>query len=269
MATKRPRDKEFDVTLATIVSIYRYPVKGLSAEALPRGVDLVPGEPIPLDRAYAIENGPGAFDPSAPRHLPKVTFLCLMRNERLAGLQTSLTTDDGKHRLFISRSQRIIAAGDLKTADGRSAIEAFFARDFAADLRGRPRVVSSPGHSFSDVREKCLHIVNLASIRALEKSLGRSIDPMRFRPNITIDGLPAWAELGFVGRTITLGGATLEAFKRTERCAATNVDPATAHRSGDLPRHLDATLGHRDLGVYATVKTGGTITPGDQLSLGS
>ena len=43
--------------MAIIHSIYRYPVKGLSPEALPR-IALAPGETVPGDRLYAIENGP-------------------------------------------------------------------------------------------------------------------------------------------------------------------------------------------------------------------
>ncbi len=72
-----------------IAALYRYPVKGMSAERLER-VDLQPGETIPFDRAYAIENGPGRFDPEAPRHLAKINFLMLMRDERLATLDVPL-----------------------------------------------------------------------------------------------------------------------------------------------------------------------------------
>ena len=49
-----------------ISAIYRYPVKGLSAEAV-SGVTLEAGGTIPFDRAWAIENGPGRFDPEAPK----------------------------------------------------------------------------------------------------------------------------------------------------------------------------------------------------------
>jgi uncharacterized protein YcbX len=49
-----------------IASIYRYPVKGLSPEALPN-VALGVGQTLPADRRYAIENGPSGFDPAAPR----------------------------------------------------------------------------------------------------------------------------------------------------------------------------------------------------------
>ncbi len=70
-----------------ISGLYRYPVKGLSPAAL-ENVLLTAGKTAPFDRAYAIENGPGRFDPEHPAHLPKINFVMLMRNERLATLET-------------------------------------------------------------------------------------------------------------------------------------------------------------------------------------
>ena len=67
----------------SIRAIYRYPIKGLSPQAL----DLAPlsvGQTIPADRLYAIENGPSGFDPDTPAYFPKNRFLMLMRNERLS-----------------------------------------------------------------------------------------------------------------------------------------------------------------------------------------
>jgi uncharacterized protein YcbX len=58
---------------AQIQGIYRYPVKGLSAEQL-ASVVLATGQTLPADRAYAIENGPSGFDPSAPAYFPKQRF---------------------------------------------------------------------------------------------------------------------------------------------------------------------------------------------------
>ena len=49
--------------MAQIESIYRYPVKGFSPERLPQ-VTLTKGATLPLDRAYAVENGPSKFDPA-------------------------------------------------------------------------------------------------------------------------------------------------------------------------------------------------------------
>ena len=36
---------------------------------------------------------------------------------------------------------------------------------------------------------KCVHIVNLASVRELERGLGRPVDPLRFRANLYLEGL--------------------------------------------------------------------------------
>ena len=69
--------------LATIASLYRYPVKGLTPEPLPR-TNLSPGQTLKADRRYAIENGPSGFDPAAPKWLPKPHFLMLQRDEWLA-----------------------------------------------------------------------------------------------------------------------------------------------------------------------------------------
>lgn len=249
---------------AKLTGLYRYPVKGLSAEALAL-VELSPGATVPFDRAYAIENGPGAFDEAAPRHLPKVAFLCLMRDERLATLHSTFVP--ATSTLSLARDGVVVAQGVLSTMDGRAAIERFFAQDMAGSLRGVPRVVSSGNHSFSDVKEKCLHIINRASVRALEVATGREIDPMRFRANVILDGLEPWAELDWVGRETMMGAVRVSVFKRTVRCAATNVDPVTGIREGDLPDAIFAAQGHRDFGVYATVIDGGMVRVGDRFDV--
>src|SRR5689334_17228962 len=45
---------------AEITGLYRYPIKGLTPEALSR-VPLRVGQTLPADRRYAIENGPSGF----------------------------------------------------------------------------------------------------------------------------------------------------------------------------------------------------------------
>ena len=69
--------------MAQVQSIYRYPVKGLSPERLARA-ELRAGEYFPGDRLFAVENGPSGFDPADPQHQPKIKYLMLLRNERLA-----------------------------------------------------------------------------------------------------------------------------------------------------------------------------------------
>jgi uncharacterized protein YcbX len=247
-----------------IRGLYRYPVKGMTPEALDR-VLLSAGETLASDRAYAIENGPGRFDPEHPQHLPKINFLMLMRDERLASLKTHF--DDATHTLTIRRDGKQVARGRLSTQLGRRMIEQFLAAYMSAELRGPPKIVSAEGHSFSDVADKCVHLVNLASLRELERAMGRSLDPLRFRPNLIVDGLPPWSELDLMRRTIAIGEARLQIFKLTRRCAATDVDPQTAKRDTAIPAALQRTWGHSDFGVYARVTQGGEIALGDAITV--
>jgi uncharacterized protein YcbX len=242
-----------------VEALYRYPVKGLTPEPMPK-VGLVPGETLPFDRAWAIENGPGRFDPAAPRHLPKITFLMLMRDERLATLSSRF--DEASQTLTILRDGKQVARGDLTTPLGRQLIEQFIAAYMKAELRGRPKIVHAAGHSFSDVAAKCVHIVNLASVRELERTLGRPVDPLRFRANVHLKGVAPWAEFGWTDKVIGIGAARLAVFARTTRCEATNVDPARGVRDLGLPAHLRRTWGHCDFGIYAKVTAGGEIGVG-------
>lgn len=248
--------------MASIESIYRYPVKGLSPERLSR-VTLSPGATLPLDRAYAIENGPSGFDPGHPQYFPKIRFLMLMRNARLAALKTSL--DDESHVLTIRYEDREAARGDMRTAEGRAAIERFLAEYAADELRGPPKVLHAPGHSFSDVAKKVVSIINLASVAELDNAAGQPLNPLRFRGNLHVSGWPAWREFDLLGSEIAIGKARLKVVKRIVRCAATEVDPDTAIRDVAVPQLLMKTYDHADCGVYAEVKQGGEIEAGDRI----
>jgi uncharacterized protein YcbX len=225
---------------------------------------LDPGRTLPADRRYAIENGPSGFDPDAPSYLPKSRFLMLMRDERLAQLDTRY--DDPTHTLVIRHEGREVARGDLSTEEGRLAVEAFLRRFMRAELRGPPKVLHADGHSFSDVAAKVVSIINLASVAAIETAVGVPVHPLRFRANLSVDGWPAWHEFGLLGQEIAIGDARLKVTKRITRCAAINVDPDTGIRELAIPDTLLRTFDHADCGVYAQVIAGGEIAVGDTVS---
>ena len=248
---------------ARIAGIYRYPVKGLTPEQLSRA-ELSPGQTLAADRRYAIENGPSGFDPTEPKWLPKPHFLMLMRDEWLAGLQTHF--DDASHVLTIRHDGKIAVEGDLETAQGRAAVENFFTSTFPDLIKGPPKILTSPGHSFSDVAGKVVSIINLSSVRAIENLVGQPVHPLRFRANLYVEGWPAWHEFDLLGRTLAIGDTRLKVVKRIVRCAAVNVDPDTAARDLAIPKALMQRLGHSDCGIYAEVIEGGTIAAGDTIA---
>ena len=164
---------------ARIAALYRYPVKGFSPEAL-AAVDLVAGETIPFDRAFAVENGPSGFDPAEPKHLPKMLFFCLMKNAALATVTTRF--DEATQRFVVAEKDgTVLFDASLAEEAGRTAFAAFLAARFPGELRGTPKTLRALGHSFSDVAKKVLHLVNRETLRALEEKIGAPLDPIRFQ----------------------------------------------------------------------------------------
>jgi len=251
-----------EISNAAVAALYRYPVKGLSAEPLQHAI-LNPGETVSGDRSYAIENGPTGFDPAVPRYFPKSRFLMLMRDERLAMLDSRY--NDASRVLTIRSGGEEAVRADLGTAEGRAAVERFFAANFSQELRGAPQVLVGNGHSFSDVARKVVSIINLGSVAAIEEMVGQPVHPLRFRANLYVRGWMAWSELDLLDHTLAIGDTRLKVVKRIVRCTATNVDPETAARDLDIPRTLMRTLGHCDCGVYAEVVAGGTVRIDDKI----
>ncbi|MBI3434682.1 MAG: MOSC domain-containing protein [Proteobacteria bacterium] len=250
--------------MATITGIFRYPVKGLTPEPL-ASVALARGATLPGDRRFAIENGPAGFDPTAPAYLPKIRFLMLMRNESLARLDARF--DDATQTLVLRLDGIEVARGDLSEARGRAAIEAFFATYCGGELRGPPRLLQAPGHSFSDVAAKVVSIINLSSVAAIAAAVGAPVDMLRFRANFYVSGWPAWHEFDLVGEELRIGRvARLKVVKRIVRCAATNVDPSSGKRDLTIPRTLHQAFGHDDCGVYAEVMHDGSVDIGDAVA---
>jgi len=253
------------MTTPHIAAINRYPVKGFNADVL-ESADIRAGECLALDRAYAVEAGSGKFDPVAPQHLPKVNFLMLMRHERLATLEARF--EEEGHVLTLLRDGRQVARGSLQQKIGRQIIEQFLAAYMGEELRGAPRIVHADNHHFTDVPSKSLSLLNLASVRDLERVTGRPVDPGRFRANLHVDGLDPWVEFDWLDKTIEIGGAPLvEVRARIDRCAATDVDPATGARDMTIPRSLTSGFGHHDMGVYVAAIADGTIKLDDELKL--
>jgi uncharacterized protein len=255
---------------ATVAAIYRYPVKGLSAEALAR-VALSPGECLPHDRRFAVALGTTAFDPLCPGWLPKTRFVMLMRDASLARLQTRFDPADG--RLSIARQDRVLLDEPIGEPAGALRIGAFLDDFLGGAVAGPLRVVEAPGHAFADARrkpnattDKYVSLINLASIAALEAAIGAAVDPLRFRANVYFDGMPAWSELAWPGGEIAIGGARLRVVAPITRCAATQVNPLTAERDLDIVAALERRFGHNLMGVYAEVAGGGDIVIGDALS---
>lgn len=244
--------------------LYRYPVKGLTAEAL-ESATVAAGGPIPWDRAFALAQGDSQFDPAAPVWRPKTEFMCLRANARIALLRASF---DARHgRLTLVAPDGAAIEENALTEPGRARIAAWLTIFLGDEARGTPVFHHVPGHMFNDQRSPVISLINEASRAELEARAGARRHRRRFRANIWFTGAPAWAEFDWIGREMLIGSARLRVVKRTVRCAATEVNPETGTRDADPIAELKAAWGHADLGIHAEVVEGGTIALGDAIEL--
>jgi uncharacterized protein YcbX len=244
--------------------LYRFPVKGLSAEAL-ETAEVQEGGAIPWDRAFALAQGDSGFDPEHPTWRPKQNFMCLMSNARIAKLRAFFEPRTGMLSLM-SPDGDGMAANALSEA-GRERLGGYLAGIMGEEARGTPRFHHVEGHVFGDSRIPVVSLIGLPSLRDYESRVGARRHRRRFRANVWFSGAAPFAEFDWIGRQIQIGRATLRVLKRIPRCRATEVNPTTAERDADPVAELRALYGHGDLGVYAQVVEGGRFAVGDAIEL--
>jgi uncharacterized protein YcbX len=98
------------------------------------------------------------------------------------------------------------------------------------------------------------------------RRLGAPVDPLRFRANLYVSGLPAWREFDWLGREVSAAEVGFRVAERINRCAATNVDPASGVRDLNIPLALRKAYGHIDCGVLLRVIRGGDLEVGQEIA---
>ena len=247
-----------------IEHLYRYPVKGLTAEALEE-IAVAAGEALPWDRAFALAQGDAPFDPANPSWVHKTNFMCLMANAQIAALVSQFDPSSGV--LTLRAPDGRMLAETARDAAGRVRIAAWLTAYLGESARGTPAFHYIPGYVFGDQRKKVISLLNLASLADYEARQGAARHRLRFRANVYFSGAPAWQEHEWIDRELLVGTARLRVFKRTVRCPATEVNPLTAARDANPVRELHALYGHSDLGVHAEVIEGGRMALGDALEV--
>jgi GntR family transcriptional regulator/MocR family aminotransferase len=247
--------------MPVLKNIYRYPIKGLSAQPL-ASVELQAKKPFPHDRVFALVRPGAPFDTGNPRWGKKGLFVMLMLEEALARVRTTLDVETA--RLTITQGNRQLMVADLGDEAARAQVEEFFWQLVPA-LRSAPTLVRSNDGHFMDKPDNVISLINLATLRSLESQWGIRIDPLRFRANLYIDGAGPWEEFDWVGSDIRIGEGLFRVDRRNGRCGATNVDPETGRRDLDIPGSLRAAFGHKELGVYLVAREGGRVSVGDMV----
>ncbi len=248
-----------------IDALTQFPVKGLSGQAL-NSVALEAGKGFPGDRRFGFARPNSGFDPDDPKPLPKTKFYMLARDATLALLTSAY---DEKTDILSISSPQDTGQFDIATAEGRQNASEFLKSYLQLPNDEMPHLYEASPHRFTDVSVvssdmmNAVSIINADSVAAFSAAVGQTIDPLRFRGNILISGMPPFAELEMEEQDIAIGSTRLKILKRTRRCPATEVNLKTAERDLKTPTLLREHYGHMDMGVYAEILEGGVITLGD------
>jgi uncharacterized protein YcbX len=196
----------------------------------------------------------------------------------LARLETRFEQDE--RRLTIALDGNVIADETLDEP-GRRRLEAAVERYVLplADnpLAGHPerrplRLVGdgvTPRYQDSEQGQVTLHSrESLAALAAVLQA--PTLDELRFRSNIAVEGLSAWEEQDWIGRRVQIGDIELDVVRPKTRCLATHANPETGERDLAIMQTLVQAFGQREPTFAVALMThgrGGEIRVGDAVEL--
>jgi uncharacterized protein YcbX len=142
--------------------------------------------------------------------------------------------------------------------------------DELANKLGSPLELTQLDQGIFD--EAPVSIINLATIAQIEREVGRSMEVLRFRPNILLESLSSepFAEDAWVGKSLTFGAEancpTVSVTMRDLRCVMINLDPNTAAADAQVMKTA-VRLNDNNAGVYGTVTATGELEVGQKVFL--
>jgi uncharacterized protein len=182
---------------------------------------------------------------------------------------TEVTTGQTDLEQVLSVFGRDVAVAQAQPGDGSAGAtaEEYWADMAGLDYRDTVTDFEMPAGTFFDIG--VVHLLTTATLERLRALYPQGrFEARRFRPNIVIStpDKEGFAENDWVGGTVTAGGDVRLAI--TEPCPRCDDHPAAR----DLPKDsgiLRTAAQHNgvNVGVYASVLSGGTIRRGDAVAL--
>ena len=246
-----------------VAQIWRHPIKSHGREGL-TAVTLEAGRTMPWDRTWAVTHEAAKTD--GHDWAPCANFSRGAKVPALMAIDAKL--DEAAERVTLFHPGHPTTPDVSFHPDTQAARFLDWVRPLMpSDRAASAGIVRVPGRGMTDTDFPSVSLLNMASLRELAYRMGLPVlSPLRFRGNLWLEGLEAWAEWDWIGREIRLGGTVLRIREPITRCRATEANPETGLR--DLPTlaTLERHWAHRDFGVYAEVVETGTVELNDRVS---
>ncbi|MDB5660819.1 MAG: Molybdenum cofactor biosysynthesis protein [Cypionkella sp.] len=243
-----------------LAHICRHPIKGHGRETL-ASVRLFAGECMAWDRHWAVAHEAAKLVPGWNRC---VNFARGAKAPALMAITSRL--DEATATVTLHHPER----GEISfRPDDPTDLQRFLAwvTPLNPPERAQPVAIVTGGRGMTDTQLPALSILSTNSLADLSARMGIALSKDRWRGNVWLDNVEPWAELGWVGKHLAIGGAVFKIEERIERCSATTVDPETGRPNAPTLVALNTHFGHQDFGLYGVVVESGPIAVGDEWRL--
>jgi len=144
--------------------------------------------------------------------------------------------------------------------------------ELEGSLKNNIRLMRNDAHPFYDTSisnksmfRNSVSLLNINSIKDFESKINQNIEKSIFRGNLYFDGIEAWEERNWIGKTIKINDVLFKVEKNIPRCVAINLKPKTDDNSFNLLKTLKETYDHYDMGVYLTPENDGEINLSEKI----
>jgi uncharacterized protein YcbX len=259
-------------TIATVDSLWRYPVKSMRGEELNEafvGFSGIYGDRLFAFRSSASAKGFPWLTAREQRMLLQYRphFRYPDKAARPVNLVEAESIAPGVTPAFADSAELMV---DVEAPTGQTlAIDDPALIAMLRDgVRGEPDVMLvRSDRAMTDCRPVSLLSVQSAS--QLGEEMGTAVDPRRFRANIYLNLSDAggFAEDQYVGRSVRIGSkAVIAILERDPRCVMITLDPETGESQPEILRHV--AQGHSGMaGAYGAVLVEGIVHKGDVVEL--
>lgn len=258
-----------------VAALYRYPLKGFTPE-LCEVLTVLPEGRVAGDRSLALRfaNAPVTDD----QWCRKYEGVVLANTPGLARL--TMQFDHQRLRLKITSGSSVIVDEGLDAAGRQRIVSVLTEFVLGLDenpLRNHPERLPlkligdgiKPRYQDNVAGQVTLH--SRETILSAATALGEpDLSEHRFRSNIAIEGVEAWTEQSWLGRSIRIGDVEFDVVKPKVRCLATHANPTTGERDLKVMQTLVQSFAQKEptLGVgMLTRDHGGEIRVGDPVEV--
>lgn len=256
-----------------VAALFRHPVKGFTGEAC-EWLDILPGGRVAGDRVLGVRFNNSTVGDDAWG--TKLDFVALINTPGLAKIRLSF--DHAAQHLRIGLGDQTLFDG-VADPPGRAQLAASIER-YVLGLEVNPlasrkdrlplRVVGdgiTPRYQDREPGFTTLHGRGSLGTLATVFDEAPAITELRFRSNVVVDGIDAWAEQRWVGRALRVGGVEFNAVAPVTRCLATHANPNTGRQDLPVMKTLRELLPTErpTFAILMTSDGGGRIRVGDRV----